>query len=151
MSNTPLTRDGVRASFAAYGMTFADLPKGALRALEQSIDREMQAAALMDGTFRMRDLAGSTEYLRCKSFYFDDREAVSFNKDGFIGFAGWADEHNVQPILRGFMEWLAACINSEVDDFVENATYEELLAAQDFNGEQAERDAWDDYYAAGGE
>lgn len=44
--------------------------------------------------------------VRCKADYFDDREAVTFNTDGFIGFAGWADNTNVQPILEGFKEWV---------------------------------------------
>lgn len=34
------------------------------------------------------------------------REAISFNGDGFIGIAGWADDNNVQPFLRAFMRWL---------------------------------------------
>ena len=45
--------------------------------------------------------------LRCKSHYFDNREAITFNTDGFIGFAGWADKTNIQPILEGFREWVA--------------------------------------------
>ena len=44
--------------------------------------------------------------LRCKAFYFESREAVTFNSDGFIGFAGWADEKSVQPVLAGFKEWI---------------------------------------------
>ncbi|RHL22642.1 hypothetical protein DW029_08315 [Collinsella sp. AF38-3AC] len=30
------------------------------------------------------------------------REAVSFNSDGFIGFCGWADTVNSQPIYRAW-------------------------------------------------
>jgi hypothetical protein len=44
--------------------------------------------------------------IRCRSFYFDDREVVTFNPDGFLGFAGWAADGNVQPILYGFVAWL---------------------------------------------
>lgn len=43
--------------------------------------------------------------IKCKSFYFTGREVVSFNRDGFIGFAGWADDKHIQPILDGFIEW----------------------------------------------
>lgn len=35
-----------------------------------------------------------------------DLEGVSFNRDGFIGFAGWASDENVQPVLRAFKRWL---------------------------------------------
>lgn len=45
-------------------------------------------------------------FLRVDSSYWRDREAISFNRDGFIGFAGWADDGNVQPFLRAFMRWL---------------------------------------------
>lgn len=38
--------------------------------------------------------------------YFKGREAISFNSDGFIGFAGWADDKNVQPFLRAFVLWV---------------------------------------------
>ena len=44
--------------------------------------------------------------IRCNAFYFERREAVSFNRDGFIGFAGWSDDTNVQPILQGFLAWV---------------------------------------------
>ena len=33
------------------------------------------------------------------------REAVSFNSDGFIGFCGWADSTNSQPIYRAWCRW----------------------------------------------
>lgn len=45
-------------------------------------------------------------YLCVSASCFRDREAVSFNSDGFIGLAGWASDHNVQPFLRAFMRWL---------------------------------------------
>jgi hypothetical protein len=33
------------------------------------------------------------------------REAISFNSDGFIGFAGWASTVNTQPFLKAFVDW----------------------------------------------
>ena len=50
-------------------------------------------------------------YLRVDGCYWQGREAVSFNGDGFIGIAGWADDNNVQPFLRGFMRWLKEWMN----------------------------------------
>ena len=56
---------------------------------------------------RAQNGAGIYEaYLRVDGRYWQGREAVSFNADGHIGFAGWADDQNVQPFLRGFMRWL---------------------------------------------
>ena len=34
------------------------------------------------------------------------REAISFNKDGFIGFAGWASTGNEKPFVSAFNEWV---------------------------------------------
>jgi hypothetical protein len=44
-------------------------------------------------------------YLYVNSHYFTRREAISFNRDGFIGFAGWADQGNTNPLLRAFLQW----------------------------------------------
>lgn len=38
--------------------------------------------------------------------YFDKRECISFNHDGFIGFCGWADDLYTMPIVRGFRTWV---------------------------------------------
>ena len=43
--------------------------------------------------------------LRVKGTYFDDREAITFNQDGWIGFAGWADTKNITPFIMAFIEW----------------------------------------------
>ncbi|MGM0215048.1 hypothetical protein [Enterococcus sp. AZ109] len=40
--------------------------------------------------------------------YFDKREGISFNTDGFIGFAGWASSNNLQPFVKAFMRWCKA-------------------------------------------
>lgn len=45
-------------------------------------------------------------YLYMNSHYFTRRECISFNRDGFIGFAGWADSKNTAPIVRAFAEWV---------------------------------------------
>lgn len=43
--------------------------------------------------------------IRVKGTYFDSREAVTFNRDGFIGLCGWADMYNMTPFVEGFKEW----------------------------------------------
>lgn len=43
--------------------------------------------------------------LRVKGTYFDDREAITFNEDGWIGLCGWADMKNLTPFAMGFIEW----------------------------------------------
>ena len=46
-----------------------------------------------------------TAFLFMSSHYFENRECISFNRDGFIGFAGWADQGNLNPIKRAFLKW----------------------------------------------
>lgn len=41
-------------------------------------------------------------FIKVSSHYFEGREAISFNQDGFIGFAGWADDTNVLPFVNAF-------------------------------------------------
>ena len=45
-------------------------------------------------------------FVRVDGPYFEDREAISFNADGFVGIAGWADSRNSAPFLRAFEAWL---------------------------------------------
>lgn len=44
-------------------------------------------------------------FIRCDAHYFTGREAISFNEDGFIGFAGWADISNTKPFTTAFIKW----------------------------------------------
>ena len=44
-------------------------------------------------------------YMTGKGAYFTAREVISFNRSGFIGFCGDADDKNTEPILAAFVEW----------------------------------------------
>jgi hypothetical protein len=109
-----LTRDEARALFAGTGLTYDVLTRDSVQRLRTHINIRMQSSDLIQGTFRckqrgvVRNKDGKTRHagIRCKAHYFEDREAVTFNPDGFIGFAGWADDKNVQPILAGFADWV---------------------------------------------
>ncbi|WP_417261640.1 hypothetical protein [Celeribacter sp.] len=107
-----LTREHVRKAYAESGLDHFPLTFERMAVLRDVINSEMLAAGLMHGTYhmahpsRIRIHGSNCSELRCVSYYFDDREAVTFNGDGFVGFAGWADETNVQPILRGFLKWI---------------------------------------------
>ena len=45
-----------------------------------------------------------TAYIFVDSHYFNGREAISFNRD-FVGFAGWADDTNIQPFVKAFIRF----------------------------------------------
>lgn len=49
-------------------------------------------------------------FVRVDGPYFEDREAISLNADGFVGFAGWADSKNVVPFLSAFDAWIDALV-----------------------------------------
>lgn len=124
--NDYYTRDQVRVAFSSE-LTYADVLPVDVRALEGYIaiecarhDRFFKSndglPMMMHPSYRMKNEPrieisptgkGIAEaYLRVDGSYWQGREAISFNADGFIGIAGWADDENVQPFLRAFMRWL---------------------------------------------
>lgn len=124
----PTTREGARELFASK-LSYEQITTNDIRALEGFLaieyaqhDRngehmEMHPCYrkkyqpqinLADGGRGIR-----SAFLRVSGFYFQDREAISFNEDGFIGIAGWADDTNVQPFLRAFYRWVCEWMISE--------------------------------------
>lgn len=103
-----MTRDEARKAFADSGLIASSITKDQVEDLRDKINAEMEASGLISGSYRATEIQFSHRFaaIRCKSHYFDDREAVTFNEDGFVGFAGWADDKNIQPILAGFTKWL---------------------------------------------
>lgn len=115
-----MTREDARAAWDAASLTYSDLTSANIQRLRTIINDAMKASGVMApsgrsaGTFRMQphikvwlQHKGFGVGLYCRAFYFKDREAVTFNDGGFIGFAGWADDINVQPILSGFTQWVS--------------------------------------------
>ncbi len=107
-----MTRDEARRKFQSSGIAYKSLTRPRLQRLRCLINEAMKKSGCFDNTYRCRqrpivvDKGKFRAWINCKSFYFDDREAVTFNSDGFVGFAGWADDKNVQPILVGFSSWV---------------------------------------------
>lgn len=110
---TSLTRDDARRHWAASGLTYDVLTDVGLERLRLMIDTEMQSGEYLRGTFRARKkakwLKSGCADIRCEAWYFKGpaaRQCVTFEPGGFIGFAGWSDDTNIQPILRAFMAWV---------------------------------------------
>ncbi len=109
-----MTRDEARSAFKQSGLTYEDLTIKSLQELRSEINIKMKEGAYMSGSFSCKQRPvirsdhphGFMANIRCRSHYFDNREAVSFNPDGFIGFAGWADDTHIRPILDGFVSWI---------------------------------------------
>ena len=120
---TVWTPDSCRAAFRDAGLTYSGITEPDLHALQGYIAIRCADRAKTDRKAPFYTMPRRKDDSLCAKF--DDggklvkaylkidcpgewsgREAVSFNPDGFIGFCGWADTQNSQPILSAFMEWL---------------------------------------------
>lgn len=107
-----------RDYFKNKNLTYDDITEGDILALVMLLNKHIKAANKSGETSvntmslsNKCDIKKKTNgsiiscYLYLNSHYFTRRECISFNPDGFIGFAGWADQGNVNPVLRAFIEW----------------------------------------------
>lgn len=116
----PLIRDGMRAAFASQLDDQAHLTKDDVHMLAMLVGEELCR-------HNLKDVDGKTSackmtlrgvyipdtgseavgaYVRVDGPYFEDREGVSLNPNGWVGFAGWADSRNDRPFLVAFARWL---------------------------------------------
>jgi len=124
------TRDMAREWFKNSGLNYSDIKEKdfylllALLADELELFSETHKDENVHGiaTMRISDRTGLKRYLPIynkkengemenayifvDSHYFQGREAISFNRDGFVGFAGWADSTNVLPFIRAFVRFV---------------------------------------------
>lgn len=107
-----------REYFAKKGLSYADITEGDILTLTMLLNQEIKKATKsgemstnsmrLSEKIRMKRTSNGSIvncFLYMNSHYFTQREAISFNEDGYIGFAGWADQGNVNPILRAFLKW----------------------------------------------
>lgn len=107
-----------REYFKNKGLTYDDITEGDILALVLLLNAEIKKANAAAETsvdtmhlskkvvMKKKPNGTITEcYLFVNSHYYTQREAISFNRDGFIGFAGWADQGNTNPLLRAFLKW----------------------------------------------
>lgn len=106
-----MTRNEAREAFKSAGLTYSVLTRGNVARLRDIIGGELQRSGLIRGTYKVRSMSvsrdGTYAEVTCRTYYFSKREAVTFNPDGFIGLAGWADDENATPIIAGFIKWVA--------------------------------------------
>lgn len=113
------TKEEAREYFKNAGLTYKDITEGDILTLIMLLNREIKKSNKMGETSvntmtlsRKIDLKKRSNgtiiscFLYVNSHYFERRECISFNVDGFIGFCGWADVGNSNPILRAFREWV---------------------------------------------
>jgi len=105
------SRDDARDMFDELNITEETVDDKFLGILWNCINQKMQESFLYQGSYKM--VIGVSKFMTCETYLWYDREVISFNSDGFIGIAGWADEQNVIPILKG--------IEIALNDWVENS------------------------------
>ena len=112
------TNDEAREYFAAKGLSYDDVNEGDVLALVMLLNKHIKKAVKDHETSvesiylsKKIDMKKRSDgsiifcYLYVNSHYFTQRECISLNRGGFIGFAGWADQGNTNPMLRAFLEW----------------------------------------------
>ena len=112
------TNDEAREYFKKCGLSYDDITEGDILSLVLLINRELKKSNKIGETSvytmslsKKIDMKKNTDgsisscFLYLNSHYFTRREAISFNNDGFIGFAGWADDGNLNPLKRAFLAW----------------------------------------------
>lgn len=116
-----MTNDYAREYYKSKGLTYNDITEGDICSLVMLLNKHIKKACkkheMSVDTMRLSQKIKSKFttngkliecYLFINSHYFTHRECISFNKDGFIGFCGWAGGNNHVPILNAFIEWCDA-------------------------------------------
>lgn len=113
MNHRELARDYYKKS----GITYEDITMNDLYRLIQFLNKRIVDANSCMIMINEPKLKGANKNIvfknnklvfaeiKVKGNYFDDREAITFNEDGFIGLCGWADGYNLTPFVIGFKEW----------------------------------------------
>ena len=112
------TNDAARDYFAKHVGTYKDITEGDILSLVILLNAEIKEANKegitsvdtmhLSKRIDIKKRSNGTIikcFLYMNSHYFEQRECISFNEDGFIGFAGWADEGNLTPIKLAFLKW----------------------------------------------
>lgn len=111
------TTNEAREYFKNKGLTYDDITEGDILVLVMLLQKELKQSNKVHETSADMTLSSKVDmkrksngsiiccFLYMNAYYFTRREAISFNQDGFIGFAGWADTGNTNPLLRAFLKW----------------------------------------------
>ena len=117
-----MTRDEAREYFKSLDLSYKDISEIDVYILTKYIEVELDnyyknggdhaksmdlrvKAPLKKNVKVLKRSGLQYAYIRVAGSYFENREAISFNKDGFIGFGGELDSKNTTPIIKGFCNW----------------------------------------------
>ena len=122
-------RDGAREYFSLSGLSYKDINYSdyllLLGILQKRCEKENETTLSKAKDGRLYNYLYSVPLKKCKYYgevHFEKgmtyaeipicldldtlREGITFNKNGFISFAGWADDNNVKIFTEAFCEWV---------------------------------------------
>ncbi len=106
-----MTTEDARQYFADKGLDYSVLTPYNLDLLTHIVQEQVLKARDSDKDCILRLVKshglqeGYCAFLVVDGTYFEQREAISFNSERYIGFAGWASSKNVKPFIDGFVKW----------------------------------------------
>lgn len=114
-----MSNDEARQYFKDKGLTYDVLNSQSIKLLTSLLRKEIQKAKHNNKDYILENInyyrynpKHRNICLTVKGTYFDNREAITFNNDGFIGFAGWACTGNAKPFIDGFIKWCDYLVES---------------------------------------
>lgn len=116
-----MNRDEARSYFKESSLTYELLTEADIDVLWETVERELRKFQIAEDPEKMMGMVMRKTrkkdvkilkrsglqfaYLKINGSYFEGREAISFQRNGFIGFGGELSDRNVKPILEGFCRW----------------------------------------------
>ena len=110
------TTEQAREYFKNKKIDYSILNKTNRDYLRQLVSEELEKQNKGDGTFvkirqqlksdlLTQDSKTIMYNISCKGSWFDKRQGITFQRDGFIGFAGWSGSYHVEPFIKAFIKW----------------------------------------------
>jgi hypothetical protein len=115
-----MTNDEAREYFKKCNLDYSILIKPNRELLRKILKEELENHIIDHGyvkhyirirkkvksDLRINDIPEVELYnISCRGSWFDKRQGITFERNGFIGFAGWASSKNTQPFLKAFIKW----------------------------------------------
>ena len=101
-----MNREAIRERLASSGITSDNVTRDQIMILRKILRLKLKESGIYEGSAKLKKIDRNFKYMTIETASWDKREAISFNRDGFIGVAGWADNKNVQPMLLAISEWI---------------------------------------------
>lgn len=107
-----MNRCEVREKLSNAGININSITDQDLLLLRRILSKHLRRSGIYYGTAKLVRIKKDLGFIEMKTEEWSCREAISFNRDGFIGIAGWADKDNVKPIIEAMIEWCATIESS---------------------------------------